>query len=65
MREKTYFVAGVFMFVGGLFGCIASLYLGYLLISAHFLIGVAFMWYGLKWAMKPFETKEGKTEVTT
>lgn len=59
MREKAYFLAGIFMFACGVFGSSAAVfYLNYPIISFHVLIGVVFMYFGLKWAMKPFETEK-------
>lgn len=58
MDEKISFIIGVFMIAVGTYGVCGYIHLGYSFISFHVLIGVVLIYYGLRSASKPFETKE-------
>lgn len=63
MDEKISFICGVFMVLVGAYGACGCIYLGYSIISFHVLIGVVLIYYGLKFASKPFEAKRKATEI--
>ena len=62
MDKKLSFIIGMFMIAVGTYGVCGCIRLGYSIISFHILIGVVLIYYGLKSASKPFETKEKVTE---